>query len=146
MHICIYLYIYIRTPGLLGSVTAPAAARVGLYKIFVLFEAFYQNQYYYSQTLPLFGHPTPSLHRIHYCAIQCFPSTILYYSACHTILVVAISCKGQPQPQLGAGSAFTAADPPAAPLLATELLRRSPYTAANRSLIIIPGFLSLRVE
>ena len=29
----------------------------------------YENQYYYSQTPPLFGHPTPPLHRRHYCAI-----------------------------------------------------------------------------
>ena len=55
----------------------------------------YENQYYYSQTPPLFGHPTPPLHPPHYCTKQCSPPTILYCNACHTILVVAISCKGQ---------------------------------------------------
>jgi len=29
----------------------------------------YTNQYYYAQTPTLFGHPTPLLHRPHYCAI-----------------------------------------------------------------------------
>jgi len=55
----------------------------------------YENQYYYSQAPPLFGHPTPPLHPPHYCTKQCSPPTILYCNACHTILVMAISCKGQ---------------------------------------------------
>jgi len=33
------------------------------------------NQYDSLQTPPLFGHPTPPLHRTHYCAQYCFPST-----------------------------------------------------------------------
>ena len=37
----------------------------------------YKNQYYYVQTPPLFGHPTPLLHHPHYCAIQCVRPTIL---------------------------------------------------------------------
>jgi len=68
---------------------------VGLYKIFVKFKAcVYKNQYYYSQTPPLFGHPPP-LHRPHYCSMLCFLPTILSYNTCHTILVMTISCQGQ---------------------------------------------------
>ena len=55
----------------------------------------YTNQYYHLQTAPLFGHTTPTLHCPHYCAIQCFPQTILYCNTCHTTLVIAISCEGQ---------------------------------------------------
>jgi len=59
---------------------------LGLCKMFVLFEAFVEkNKYHYSQTPPLFGHPVSPLHRPHNCAIQCFPSTILYCNICHTI-------------------------------------------------------------
>ena len=43
-------------------------AAVGLYKIFVKFRP-YKNQYYYSQTPPLFEHPTSPLHRPRYYAI-----------------------------------------------------------------------------
>jgi len=57
----------------------------------------YTNQYYHLQTAPLFGHTTTTLHCPHYCAIQCFPPTILYCNTCHTTLVIAISCKGQPR-------------------------------------------------
>jgi len=56
----------------------------------------YKIQYYYSQTLPSFGHPTRPRHRPRDCAIQCFPPTILYCNTCPTILATAISCKGQP--------------------------------------------------
>jgi len=52
----------------------------------------YTNQYYHLQTAPLFGHTTPTRHCPHYCAIQCFPPTILYCNTCHTTLVTAISC------------------------------------------------------
>jgi len=55
----------------------------------------YKIQCYYSQTPSLFGHPNHPLHRLHYCAIQCRPPAILYCNTCHTILVMAISCKGQ---------------------------------------------------
>jgi len=55
----------------------------------------YKNQYYYELTPPLFGHPTPSLLRPHYCAILYFLPTVLCCNTCHTIMVMAISCKGQ---------------------------------------------------
>jgi len=55
----------------------------------------YTKQYYYSRTPPLFGHPTLPLNCQHYCAIQCFPPTIIYCNTCNTRLVMAISCKGQ---------------------------------------------------
>jgi len=55
----------------------------------------YKNQYYDLQTPPSFGHPSRPPHRPRYCAIQCVPPTIFYCNACHTILVMAISCKGQ---------------------------------------------------
>ena len=53
------------------------------------------NQYYSLRTLPLFRHPPPPCHRLHYCAVQCFPPTPRYCNIYHTILAMAISCKGQ---------------------------------------------------
>ena len=55
----------------------------------------YKNQYYYSQTPSLFGHPPPPLHHLHDCGIHRFPPTILHCNACHTVLVTAISFKDQ---------------------------------------------------
>jgi len=62
----------------------------------------YKNRYYHSQTPLSGGHPTRLLHHPRYCAIQCFPPTILYCNTCHTLLAMAISCKGQapPAPQI----------------------------------------------
>ena len=53
------------------------------------------NQYYSLLTHLLFRHPTPPRHRPEDCAIECFPPTPHYCNIYHTILAVAISCKGQ---------------------------------------------------
>jgi len=44
---------------------------------------------------PFVWAPHPPLHRLHFCAIQRFPPTILHRNTCRTVLVMAISCKGQ---------------------------------------------------
>jgi len=54
-----------------------------------------RNQYYDLQTPLLFRHSTSPLHRLQCCAVQCFPPTICNNNTCHTILVMAISIKGQ---------------------------------------------------
>jgi len=74
--------------------------RIGLYKIFVSFEDFVQESIPLFANTPLVWAPHPPLHRPHDCAIQCFPPTILYCNTCHTILVMAKSCKCQPTKQL----------------------------------------------
>jgi len=53
------------------------------------------NQYYSLRTHALFRHPSPPRHRPHNCALYCFPPTPRYCNVYHTILVMAISCKGQ---------------------------------------------------
>jgi len=55
----------------------------------------YKNQHYIWKKIPMCWHPSPPLHRLHYCAIQCFPPITLCCNTCHTILAMTISCKGQ---------------------------------------------------
>jgi len=57
------------------------------------------NQSYSLQTPPLFGHPASLLHRTHFCAIYCLPSTTSYCNIYYTLLVMAISYKGQAVPR-----------------------------------------------
>jgi len=63
----------------------------------------YKNQYYYPQIPPLFGHPPPSSPTLLRNIVS--PPTILYCNTCHTILGMAILCKGQAgcAPCLGSG-------------------------------------------
>jgi len=71
----------------------------------------YKNQCYYSQTPTSCGSPLPPHHRLHCCAIQCFPPTILNCNTCHTILRMAISCEGQhrtPPPKTAADTTHSA--------------------------------------
>jgi len=53
------------------------------------------NQYYSVRTHPLLRYPTPPRDRPHYCAIYRFPLTPRDCNIYHTILAVAMSCKGQ---------------------------------------------------
>jgi len=61
------------------------------------------NQYHSLRTHPLFRHPTAPRHRPQYRTIYCFPPPPRYYNVHHTLLAVAISCKGgQPLSSVGA--------------------------------------------
>ena len=66
------------------------------------------NQSFSLQTPPLCGHSTTPLHRPHCCALYCYPPEILYCNIYHTILVIAISCKGQAQARILVGSSAAA--------------------------------------
>jgi len=68
---------------------------IGLYKIFFYFEAFVHES-----IIPFLPPPTCIAHTIalllhDYCAIYDSPPTPLVYAIHHTILVMAILCKGQ---------------------------------------------------
>jgi len=121
IYVCIYIqtYIYIQTPTVVKwsilwktskgvrSSLSPAklgcrgspprgpqrAQEVGPTRYSFCSRPLYRNQYYDLQTPPLFGH-SPPLHRPHYCAMLCFPLTILICNTCHTLLVMAVSCEG----------------------------------------------------
>ena len=76
---------------------------VSLDKIFVHFEAFVQES-----IIPLFLTPTCIAHTIaillhDVCAVYDPPPTPLCYAIHHTILILAISCKGQ---QVGSRLAY----------------------------------------
>ena len=79
LHIYIYLYLYNHN-------------HIYIYMSIYM----YLHMYIVFVNTPLvWAHYPPPLHRPHYCAILCFPPTILYCHTCHTILGMAISCKGR---------------------------------------------------
>jgi len=73
------------------------AQPLDLYKGFVFFEAFVQESilFFANSSLVWAPHsPHFTAHTIAHCRIP--PPTILDCNTCHTIMVMAISCKGQP--------------------------------------------------
>ena len=69
--------------------------RVSLYKPFVYIEAFVHEAILFFASTPLFRHPTPRMHHPHYAQYVAPPPSSLYCNMYHTILAMAISCKGQ---------------------------------------------------
>jgi len=103
MQVCICLSIY------LGLGVSPAArasqpseirrsrAWVGLYKILVYFEAFVHESIILLSPPPTCTDRTIAILLHVYCAIYDAPPTPLVYAIHHTLLVMTISCNGQPE-------------------------------------------------
>jgi len=73
--------------------------RVGLYKIFVHFNAFVNEPIIIFIAPPTCKAYTVAIVLRDYCARYAPPPTLLSYAIHHTILVMAILCKGQVQRQ-----------------------------------------------
>jgi len=81
---CRHIYTYLPIPH-----------QIGFYKIFVYFKAFVDERIIPFLPLPTCSPPTTAILLHVYCAIYDAPPTPLWYAIHHTILVMAISCKGQ---------------------------------------------------
>jgi len=83
------------------QVRADALLRLGLYKILYYLEAFVHDSIILSLPPPTCIARTIAILLHVYCAIYDAPPTPLVYAMHHTILVIAILCKGQATAQLG---------------------------------------------